>query len=292
MKPMVSVGVPVYNGSKYLREALDSIQSQTYENFEVIISDNASTDETPDICMAYVKYDNRFKYFALKKNMGAAYNYNHAFRLSTGKYFKWAADDDLLNKNFLSNCVDILEKNSDVVLCSCQAIIIDKFGKRRQIEGDDLNLSISDITSRFEKTLYPMNFCHCGIFGLIRRDILSKTRLIGNYLASDRVLISQLSLHGPIYEIEKELFYRRKHERNIGISPEDLKFYDPQLKPIFLLPEFRVLYEQLKNVYSSNLKTSVKRTLYLKIFHCAHIKRKSFKLQLKNALRMILRRIN
>src|SRR3989304_6465989 len=115
--PLVSVGLPVFNGNKYIEQAIDSILAQTYQNFELIISDNASNDRTQEICQAFVARDKRIKYFRNDKNLGAAPNFNNVFNLSSGKYFKWAAYDDLLAPDFLSRCIDVLESMPDVVLC-------------------------------------------------------------------------------------------------------------------------------------------------------------------------------
>ena len=100
-EPRVSIGMPVYNGEKYLEEAIQSILAQTYSDFELVISDNASTDKTQEICLEYAARDSRVRYHRNEKNLGAAPNYNRTFELSTGQYFKWADYDDLLAEEFL-----------------------------------------------------------------------------------------------------------------------------------------------------------------------------------------------
>jgi glycosyltransferase involved in cell wall biosynthesis len=89
--PRVSIGLPVFNGEKYLAEALDSILSQTYRDFKLIISDNASTDRTEQICREYAAKDRRIRYYRNEKNIGAPKNFNRVFELSSGKYFRWDA---------------------------------------------------------------------------------------------------------------------------------------------------------------------------------------------------------
>ncbi|HKJ45099.1 MAG TPA: glycosyltransferase family 2 protein, partial [Balneolales bacterium] len=113
-RPRVSIGMPVYNGENYIERAISSILAQTYKDFELIISDNASTDKTQEICKMFVGRDNRVRYHRNSKNIGAARNYNIVFRLSRGKYFKWAAHDDELAPAFLEDAVNVLEKNKDV----------------------------------------------------------------------------------------------------------------------------------------------------------------------------------
>ena len=127
--PRVSVGIPVYNGERYLEVAIVSVLNQTYQDFELIISDNASSDHTREICMEYAKQDPRIRYYRNDKNLGAAPNYNRVFQLSDAEYFKWADYDDLIAPDFLSKCIRILDQNPSVVLCYPRAMIIDENGK-------------------------------------------------------------------------------------------------------------------------------------------------------------------
>jgi len=115
-KPRVSIGLPVYNGENYLEEAIDSILAQTYKDFELIISDNASTDRTPDICQAYANKDPRIRYYRNEKNIGAAVNFNRVFELSSSEYFKWAAHDDIIAPDYISECIEILDNDDSIVL--------------------------------------------------------------------------------------------------------------------------------------------------------------------------------
>ena len=106
MSPKVSIGMPVYNAESFLKEAIDSILSQTFSDFQVIISDNASTDSTAAICQKYVDQDSRVKYFRNNVNLGVSRNYRAAFeRTSETPYFKWAAYDDVLDPQYLEKCV-------------------------------------------------------------------------------------------------------------------------------------------------------------------------------------------
>jgi glycosyltransferase involved in cell wall biosynthesis len=102
----VSIGMPVYNGNKYIREALDSLLSQTHSNFELIISDNASTDATEMICREYLKRDVRISYIRQEKNLGPIWNFNFVLQLAQGEYFMWAAHDDIWDKDWLSKLLN------------------------------------------------------------------------------------------------------------------------------------------------------------------------------------------
>src|SRR3990172_11630910 len=115
-RPKVSVGMPVYNAERYLEEALASILAQSFDDFELVISDNASTDRTAEICRAYADKDERIRYFRMRQNYGVIDNFNSVFRLSGGEYFKWAASDDVCERDYLRKAVDVLDRDPSIVL--------------------------------------------------------------------------------------------------------------------------------------------------------------------------------
>src|SRR6267142_6107507 len=130
-QPKVSVGLPVYNGAEFLRAALDSILRQDYRDFELIISDNASTDGTRAICQQYAQGDKRIRYFRNESNGGAAENYRRVFELARGDYFNWATHDDIQLPGFLRRCAEVLDKApTSVVLVAPRAEIIDAEGRK------------------------------------------------------------------------------------------------------------------------------------------------------------------
>src|SRR5262249_10686156 len=124
----VAIGTPVWNGEAFLSQAIESILAQTYSDFQFVISDNASTDSTAEICRAYAKLDKRIHYMRQGKNIGAAQNYNEVFRRSSGRYFKWAAYDDVLAPTFIEECVRVLDADESVVLCSPATVLINEDG--------------------------------------------------------------------------------------------------------------------------------------------------------------------
>jgi glycosyltransferase involved in cell wall biosynthesis len=210
--PRLSIGLPVYNGEKYLRQALDSILSQTFQDFELIISDNASTDSTQQICLEYVRKNNRVKYYRNKKNLGAPRNYNITVEKSSGQYFKWMAYDDLHSPVFLEKCVKILDDNPDVSLCFSKINIIDENGI---ITGNCDNRTLKKINSpnaheRFGDLISIRNNCF-EIFGVMRAEWLKKTPLHGDYVGADRNLLAEMGLMGRFFEIPEYLFLRRDH---------------------------------------------------------------------------------
>src|SRR5919109_5579420 len=130
----VSIGMPVYNGVRFLKEAIESILAQTFEDFELIISDNASIDQTEQICREYAAKDKRIRYYRNEKNLGAARNYNRVFELSTGEYFKWQAHDDLCDPQFLEKGVAVLARDPSIVLCYSKFLRIDEHGNPLTME--------------------------------------------------------------------------------------------------------------------------------------------------------------
>ena len=109
--PRLSIGLPVFNGERHLKEAVDSLLSQTFSDFELIICDNASTDRTPEICQAYASKDDRIRYYRNSENIGAVQNWYRTFELSSGAYFAGAAHDDVYHPEFMNKCIAIMDEN-------------------------------------------------------------------------------------------------------------------------------------------------------------------------------------
>jgi len=209
-RPRVSIGMPVYNGEKYLAEALDSILAQTYRDFELVISDNASTDNTEQICHRYARADTRIRYYRNERNLGASKNHNSVFELSIGEYFKWAAYDDVLAPEFLEKCVGVLDKDPSIVLCYSKTARIDKHGTIVGTYEHKMRISSLKPHERFRDIINKHNPC-LPIFGVMRADSLRMTPLFGNYVGTDRNILAEITLIGRVYEIPECLFFRRDH---------------------------------------------------------------------------------
>jgi glycosyltransferase involved in cell wall biosynthesis len=225
-RPRVSIGLPVYNGEEYLRKCLNSILAQTYQDFELIISDNASLDGTEAICREYASRDSRIRYYRNSENLGANPNFNRTVELAQGDYFKWMAYDDILAPTYLARCVEVLEQNPTVVLCHTQTVFIDrdgdvipyhpqkssfvdKFGSVYPKEPPK-NLDALWPHQRYEAVLQAMLWCY-ECFGMMRLDQLRSTGLFGDYYGADKVLLSQMCLLGPFAEVPEPLFFNRRH---------------------------------------------------------------------------------
>jgi len=255
-RPRVSIGLPVFNGEKYIKQTLDSILTQTFNDFELIISDNASSDETPQICREYVANDKRIYYIRNKSNLGAAWNHNLVFRLSSSKYFKWISHDDVLAPEYLSKCVNVLDNDPTVVLCHSKTRCIDKDSKLIRLlgrESFDFNLRFASSKPyvRFGEIINMQYRSWIFIFGVIRAKALKKTRLFGNYHSADRNLLSELSLLGRLYEIPEYLFFWRQHSeqytnRVFSSDRKQLAWWTNIGKVIF--PHWRILIEYFRSV--------------------------------------------
>jgi glycosyltransferase involved in cell wall biosynthesis len=208
MAPRLSVGLPVYNGESYLAESLESLLGQTYENFELIISDNASTDSTADICRRYEKQDSRIRYVRQPRNIGGAPNHNYVVQQARGELFKWASADDLYARDLLKRCVDALNEFPHVVLAHSWTATTDGSGAARPVEYSLATASPS-APERFRSLLFDNGGDDTE--GVIRLSVLHRTPLLGSYHHSDRTLSAELGLYGPFYHVPDWLYFRRDH---------------------------------------------------------------------------------
>jgi len=244
--PTVSVALPVYNGAKFLAQAIESTLKQGFGDLELIICDNASSDSTEKIGRAYAATDSRVRYLRNARNLGAAPNFNRAFQLSRGKYFRWAAHDDLVEPSYIERCVEVLDRDDEVVLCHSQVRLI---GPDDSSLGNYVYLpatSSPDPRRRFFDLLFVKNHCY-EVFGLIRSETLRHTRLIGSHPVGDRVLLAELALRGRFYEVPERLFLSRDHPqrsvRRLRSQRERAPWFDAQLQGRITLPEWRALFE-------------------------------------------------
>lgn len=209
--PRVSIGLPVYNGENYLAATLEALCSQTYTDFELIISDNASTDRTAEICGDYASHDRRLRYVRNERNIGAGANYNRTFTLATGELFKWHAHDDLLAPTFLEKCVAVLDAHPDAVLCQSLVEYIDAEGKSLGVYNNRLpGADACQSSVRFAAAILVPHSC-TDFFGLTRRASLLGTILHADFHGTDRALIAELAIRGRLLKVNEPLFLNREH---------------------------------------------------------------------------------
>ena len=219
-QPLISIGLPIYNGANFVREMLDSLLAQTYKNFEVIVTDNASTDETPNIIREYAERDSRVQYHLNENNLGAAGNFNRAFDIGRGKYFKWCAHDDRLSPNFLADCVARLESDAELVMAYGATIDIDDRGAvLPNGAGDEIVDISSDPSERFFFQIAKIGSPCSPIFGVFRRDALARSTLHRPYYSSDRALLAEIATLGNFAFVESAIYYCREHKtRSVNID--------------------------------------------------------------------------
>lgn len=246
----VSIGLPVYNGDNYLADTLESILSQRFGDFELIICDNASTDGTQAICEQFAKQDARIRYHRNDTNVGAAGNYNLAFELARGEFFKWAAHDDRMAPGYLEHCITAFDDAPDeVVLCYPRTLLIDSDGTALREHDDKMNFRDEKPHQRLGRFARSWGMCN-PVFGLMRREVLAKTGLIRPFISSDIPLLAELAVLGKFWELPDADFHRRIHDLSSRQGELSLRevatWFDPNAKgPGLINPRTQVFFRTL-----------------------------------------------
>ena len=210
--PRLSVGVPVYNGAAFLRATLESILAQSFDAFELIISDNASTDGTEAIAREFAARDPRVRYHRNSENLGLAKNYNLLFSLAAagGEYFKWASADDLCLPGYLERCIAVLDRDPEIVLVYPKTRFVDASGAPLDIKDPGWHLMSDQPQARLRYVVASAHWVN-SILGVLRASALAKTRLLPSYPGGDYCLLGELSLMGKFFEVDEPLYQRRIH---------------------------------------------------------------------------------
>jgi len=265
-RPRVSIGVPVFNGERYLPQALDSILAQTYQDFELVISDNGSTDGTEAICRRYAAADSRIRYYRHATTRGVTWNFRQVVLRSSGEYFMWVAADDKLAPDYVQRCVEVLDRESQVVLCYCRSVDMDEDGRFLRREEPELDTGAPRPHQRFRELIRMDHNC-AALFGLIRADVLKRTPIHGDFADSDRSVLAELALYGKYYQIPDDLFFHHDHAQRVTRqfpSRQQRMFkLRPEAPPRFVLPHFRQFWEYMASVHRAPLPWGEKLRCYL-----------------------------
>ena len=261
-QPLVSIGVPVFNGEKGLAVALDSLIAQDYPNLEIIISDNASTDATSKICEEYVGKDGRIKYNRLEENIGSALNFNQVFERSSGKYFMWAAHDDQHNKSFVTECVEKMIRFPNAVACHAQTEMYLRKEERMEmicLTHLDSFEGVTKLVERYRETRkhVPIDI----IYGLFCSSAMRRTQMLKKTLSCDSVFIQELSIYGEFIQVRKTLFNYFAKEKWNTIDQDCLAILGKK-KSWWLLPFVVVFYNNWKRVACASIPLSTKFRLW------------------------------
>jgi glycosyltransferase involved in cell wall biosynthesis len=274
--PRITIGMPVYNGALYLKQAIESVLSQSFADFELVISDNASTDATSEICKEYVGRDSRIVYSCNSKNLGAAENFNRVARMARGDFFAWANHDDLWATTYFERCIVALEKDPDAVLAYTRSAIIDESGDVTDPLFFDLNLTGSAPQDRLRRfyeimrlfdarqnwgTLEPEGLW-IPVYGLIRTRVLQHTRLIGPYISSDTVLLEELAMLGRFIGVDETLFFKRDHPgrsmRACQPFEQRISWFTGRPSGRWLFPHWKLLGERAALIASMEFAPTTK----------------------------------
>jgi len=223
--------MPAYNAAPWVEASVRAILDQTYGNFELIISDNASTDDTQVRCEKLAEQDSRIRYVRQRRNIGGPANYNAVFHLARGQYFKWASANDLCAATFLERCAAVLEARPDVVLCYPRTWLLIDGPETQQAYDDGLDLQDDRAAVRFREYLARVRLNNI-MNGLIRSSVLRKTPLMQPHLSEDVNLVAELALYGKIAELPERLFSRRMDRASatkLQARDEVYRHYDPDL---------------------------------------------------------------
>lgn len=255
--PRVTVGLPVFNGERYLAKAVESVLAQDLPDFELLIADNGSTDATYEIALGYARTDDRVQVHRSQVNRGAAWNYNRLVDLARGHYFKWAAHDDLLQPEFLRRCVEVLDADPDVSLAYTRAADVDECGRRVRTYDLVPYATERKPSSRAASVLLDPSPCFES-FGVTRRAQLAATGRIGPFTSSDRVLFLELALLGRFAEVPEMLFLHRQHPGRSVHAYADARdrnaWFDPRWEGRRSAPRWRLLREYARAIGRADLR--------------------------------------
>ena len=276
--PKISIGLPVFNGEKYISQTIEAILSQTFTDFELIITDNASTDCTQSICKTFAAQDERIRYIRNPENIGAAANYNKCFKLSRGQYFRWNAHDDLINDVFLEKAAAFLDSHQETDTACASISYIDKNGNKRKqstkktrdikpYRASDIK-TIPDMTkiSAAEKYCALVDLCGFdnAIFGLIRREAVKKTSLHQKYYASDQAFVAELGMAGNFTMVPEAILYTRDHKnRSSNMQSKAIrhKWIAPDTSERFYFEHLNLLRQHLHTAWQYRHEAPLHKTL-------------------------------
>lgn len=241
--PRLSIGLPVYNGEHLLPLALDALVNQSYRDFELIISDNASTDGTERICRDYASRDERIRYLRQPRNIGMVANHNFLVGEARGELFKWASHDDLYDSDYLLRCVEALDSHPEASLAHSWGVLMEEDGTPMRMFRYPPGTAAARAPERFRSMLDdgPGDWT----YAVFRTGILRRTPLHGTYHGGDRTMIAELALHGVLHQVPEPLYFRRDHP-NRHQSPRGWSAgFDPRRANRLRHPTIRLYAEYL-----------------------------------------------
>jgi len=246
--PLVSICIPVFNEEKDIERTITNVLTQTYDNFEVVISDNASTDQTGKICKELAEKDSRVKYFRSSETCNQNENFNRVFKFSKGQFTLWLGGHDWLDEHYIKQCIAKFEENPEYVLVTTYKKHIDDDGAEHYEEYKGTRLDSKSPYKRFSRMLWflTQSYLYIGpVCSMMRRSALEKTSIIKNILFGDRIISLEMSLLGPWGHVPKCLHYRKNP--TFTTSKQYIKNYGLEQSPF--LCKVRMCLEVTKIVW-------------------------------------------
>jgi len=288
--PRITVGIPVYNGERFLALALESLLSQTVGDMVILVGDNASTDATADIAREYAARDARVRHVRHAANLGAARNYSVLCQMADTEFFRWLAADDCSGPGFHEACLEALAEHPDAALAYPRVIMIDAEGRHLEEYDEGLHLPQERPSERFFTVLRRLRLVN-ALYGVARTSVVKRTRLLGSYRGSDIVFLAELSLHGKIIEIPAPLMLRRMHgESYTSMTPAQQRaFNNPGRSRKLELYFWRHLVEYLLAVARAPLSARERARLLAGLARNAVWSRDKYFAELITAMRLLWR---
>lgn len=210
--PLISIGMPVYNGARPIQRAIDSLLNQTCGNFQIIISDNGSNDETQDICLAYARRDERIRYYRNNENSGAIWNFNRVFDLSCAEYFMWASCDDYWEPDYIEACLRIHGQSDKIALVGTACNSIDPITNQLIMIDNGfstIGLDALDRFIRYKSIIHKGNHVGGIFYGIYKKTYIKKVMPIPSVIAADHLLLAELALDGHISTLKDSLMTKQ-----------------------------------------------------------------------------------
>jgi glycosyltransferase involved in cell wall biosynthesis len=256
-RPALTIGLPVYNGEDYLQIALDSVQAQSFADWELVLADNASTDGTADICRSAAGADPRIRYLPSPTNRGSAWNWNRCVAEASAPRFQWLCHDDALVDESAARLVEALDAaGPDVVGAYPDTVVMDAEGRLTGPYVDPLDLTAAEPHRRLESIMTRLVLIN-PLFGVFRTDVLRSTRLMQGFARADTVLLVELFLRGRAIKVDEELFLRRRHDAASMIAHTSEggldRFYDTTRSGAVQFPTWRLVAAYARAVWEAPL---------------------------------------
>ena len=269
--PKVTIGLPVYNGELSLSQSIDSVLKQSFTDFELIISDNASTDSTLKICEKYLNKDSRITLVKQNKNIGPLWNFYFILEKARGNYFVWLADDDYWHPDFLLENVSVLDNHKNVV-CSIGKInpfdklpkngikeesvkypkLAENYVMNRRNQMISVTFPVSGSYSKKIRQFLKNTGATSRFYGLYRKEILQKCFIKSDFVAVVNAIFLNLLKYGDLYEVDKILLYRfNQGSSTTGIINQSRLYNKIPLGTIFPYISFNSWC--LKNIGAKNI---------------------------------------